>query len=137
MLFESQTALTLPPPLLSRRRPSMETPLDVLSRAASFVHANEEESKCHHTTSSSGVFCSLSSFCSAVKRCPVPFVPLESCHLSMKYNIMFSHKPRPCFLPGDNRRLCAAVQAADTQANKTNHTQLPPALLFNSAAGLC
>ena len=44
---------TLPPPLLSRRRPSMETPLDVLSRAASFVHANEEESKCLHTTSSS------------------------------------------------------------------------------------
>lgn len=29
------------------RCPTMETPLDVLSRAASFVHANEEEGKCH------------------------------------------------------------------------------------------
>lgn len=35
---------TVPSPL-SHRHPSMETPLDVLSRAASFVHANEEESK--------------------------------------------------------------------------------------------
>lgn len=35
---------------LSHRHPSMETPLDVLSRAASFVHANEEEGKFDHTT---------------------------------------------------------------------------------------
>ncbi|GLD64169.1 transcription cofactor vestigial-like protein 4b isoform X2 [Lates japonicus] len=28
---------------MRERHPSMETPLDVLSRAASFVHANEEE----------------------------------------------------------------------------------------------
>lgn len=36
-------------PLLSFRHPSMETPLDVLSRAASFVHANDKESEYNQT----------------------------------------------------------------------------------------
>lgn len=34
----------------------METPLDVLSRAASFVHANEEESKFSHNATVPLVF---------------------------------------------------------------------------------
>lgn len=46
MLHDTVTTVTSP---LSCRRPSMETPLDVLSRAASFVHANEEESKFYLT----------------------------------------------------------------------------------------
>ena len=38
----------------------METPLDVLSRAASFVHANEEESKFSHDAMVPLVFCYVS-----------------------------------------------------------------------------
>lgn len=38
----------------------METPLDVLSRAASFVHANEEESKFSHNAGVPLVFGCLS-----------------------------------------------------------------------------
>lgn len=62
----------------------METPLDVLSRAASFVHANEEESKFYQASISACIyepaeiefrcmllfcFLSLSIDCCTVERC--------------------------------------------------------------------
>lgn len=48
MQHSSQFTLTCSHPL-SHSHPSMETPLDVLSRAASFVHANEEEGEFDRT----------------------------------------------------------------------------------------
>lgn len=72
----------------------METPLDVLSRAASFVHANEEEGECDSS------------------RRDVSWLSRSTCALWTNYYAIFfvglrGDKARVRFLwHRDNRRLC-------------------------------
>lgn len=101
---------------LSHRWPIMETPLDVLSRAASFVHANEEEGK---------------SDCTVDKLVWVFFFFCVGLHVDKVHVLFFAMGTIDAFVQ------CRLAVSDTHQANKTKHHQLPSALLQKQLTCLC
>lgn len=115
---------------LSHRCPIMETPLDVLSRAASFVHANEEEGKSDCTTHSWRCVLSVWVYMCTVDKLVWDFFFLcVGLHVD---KVLFSAMGTI-----DAFVKCRLAVSDTHQANKTEHHQLPSALLQKQLTCLC
>lgn len=111
---------------LSHRCPIMETPLDVLSRAASFVHANEEEGKSdlHYT------FVEMCFVCLGVH--------MHCGQTSMGFIYFFVSACMFSAMGTIDAFVKCRLAVSDThQANKTKHHQLPSAIIQKQFTCLC